>query len=459
MSSVYCQNQLVAVLLLRSSGQNCSVKEIHDGERLFVGSDESSDLRLTDDDVASTHCVISAESGCITVRDCYSQAGTSVDGNRISEMRLTANVEIHVGTAVILVNLESQRTADADCSDTTALPPAVSVQKPVQQLPSETKPIEDDGQHQRNPDASLRTISDLQLQLDQSRAENEVLHSRLAAAVTTAAVSDSDPYQEEMLELLRAEVMDLQAALAEQYQAGADQTSKIRTKSSGDDVLSQDDAEKLVRRLEDLLLELQERDEQAATLTELLSAAEEANRAERDERAQLDAWLKDIEERFGCREQEWLAQRNRLQSVIETIAAERDRAEAAISADSSNTKLEAAQNVLTALRDTAESQRQQLVESEQTVARLRREIELAGRGRSHEESVQLAEERAELARQRQELESARRDESRPGPGEAILKLQVLREHLKEIHQQEQKEQEERKLSSRIARLWNRMEGR
>ena len=459
MSSVSCKNQLVAELLLKGPGQNCSLKEIRDGERLFVGSDESSDLRLIDDDVASTHCVISAESGRITVRDCYSQAGTSVDGNRISEMQVTANAEIRIGTGVILVNLDSQRTADADGGDTNALLSAVRDQKPAQQLPSETKSTAHNEEHERNLNASHKTISDLQLQLDQARAENEVLHNRLATVATTSPISDSDPYQEEMLELLRAEVMDLQAALAEQHQASTDQTSDSPAVSSGEDILAKDDAEKLVDRLEDLLQELQERDDQVATLTELLGAAEEANRAERDERKQLDAWLKDIEARFGCREQEWQVERNKLHSDIENIAAERDRAEAAINADSSNTKLEAAQNVLTALRDTAESQRLQLVEAEQTVAKLRHQVELAGPAQPHEELVQLAEERADIARQRQELEASRRDAPRSGANEATLKLQVLRQHLNEIHQQERKEKEERKLSSRISRLWSRIESR
>ena len=117
-----------------------------------------------------------------------------------------------------------------------------------------------------------------------------------------------------MIELLRAEVMDLQTALAERDQADTNPPPPAGSVAA-DDVLPQADAEKLVARLEQLLLELQERDNQIATLTELLEAAETACRAEREERSQLDAWLKDIEERFGYREQEWRVQQDKLSSA------------------------------------------------------------------------------------------------------------------------------------------------
>ena len=466
MTSVSCESQIVAVLAMKSAGYGHSSREIRNGERLFVGSDEGSDICLPDENAASTHCQISAENGRITVRDCYSETGTFVDGNRISETQLEENAELGVGTAVLSVTLENPRPAPADGGVVAAVVAEDFGEGDTELLAPESDSPAEEVDQAPDPDPSHAELSDLRLQLDQAQAEIEVLHSRLATA--TAPVPDGDPYEEEMLELLRAEVMDLQAALAEQQQAATGPTAGGSPNSGGDDVLPSDDAEKLVGRLEYLLQELQERDEQVAALTELLSLAEETNRAERDERAQLDSWLKDIEERFGCREQEWLAQRDRLQSDIDTISAERDRAEAAMNADSSNTKLEAAQNVLTALRDTAEGQRQQLVESEKTIAELRHELELAKRVQPsqevvqpREELVQLAEERAELARQRQELEleSVRREEQRSGPNEATLKLQVLRQHLKDIHQQEQKEKEERKLGSRISRLWSRIENR
>lgn len=144
---------------------------------------------------------------------------------------------------------------------------------------------------------------------------------------------------------------------------------------------------------------------------------------------------------------------------MEAIGAERDRAEAALNAKSSSVKLEAAQNVMTSLRDTAESQRQKLREAEQTITQLQSELESTKHAQPREERMQLAEERSEIARLRQELEMERQRKQHPAVSEENLKFQALRQHLNEIHVQDQKEREERKLSSRIARLWHRLDGR
>ncbi|MEJ7594457.1 MAG: hypothetical protein WKF77_23225 [Planctomycetaceae bacterium] len=73
--------------------------------------------------------------------------------------------------------------------------------------------------------------------------------------------------------------------------------------------------------------------------------------------------------------------------------------------------------------------------------------------------MQLQTERSEIARLRQELEAERKRKQSPVVNDDNIKFQALRQHLNEIHVQEQKEREERKLSSRIARLWNRLDGR
>ena len=476
MSSIICEHEIAAVLTLESPRQDRFSREIRDGERLFVGTDENSDICLTDDNVAATHCVIIADGGCVTVQDCYSKTGTFVDERKIREVQLTANSEVQVGATVIAVTLNSRRSKHTLTERTSSADSRVrherdTVVAEVAGTSADSRPASEasatsatanaapDAQPTLNADSVVQTIRDLKWQLEQALAENEVLHDRLAAIGTTTTDSQNDPFQEEMVALLRAEVMELQAALAEREQVSATPSHQRSLQCSGDEAFSEDDTAKLVERLEELLLELQERDEQIATLTELLEADEAANRAERDERTQLDSWLKDIEDRFGCREQEWQAEKSRLQADLGSMAADRDRAEAAINADSSNAKLEATQKVLVSLRDTAESQRLQLLESEQTILQLRREVELARHSQPREELVRLAEERAEIARQRQELEASRQHDHRAGANEATLKLQVLRQHLKEIHQQERKEQEERKLSSRLARLWSRLDSR
>lgn len=453
MSSISCKNEIVARLLLNSASPGRVPLEIREGERLFVGADESSEIRLTDEGVASTHCVFSADGGVISVRDCYSESGTLVDGNRIREMQLTANAEIRVGAARISVQLDSGNLPTPPFTS----PPHDTSEKraPV----SEQAEYEDHTIHEQQPESPFKTIEDLQLQLQQAHAEVEVLQNRLTQSVASVTTVETDPYQEEMIELLRAEVMDLQNALAERDLHSTDQSNAETEIPHGGDVTNQPDAERLDERLEQLLAELQLRDEQVATLTDLLETAEEASGAEREERNQMSAWLKDIEERFGSREQEWHIQLAKFEQSIEQLTNERDRAVSVMNADTSNAKLEATEKLMTSLRHAAESQRQQLQESEQTIAKLQSELKQVDHSQTREQLVQLAEQRAEVARQRQELDAARQSEARSAPNEATLKLQVLRQHLNEIHNQEQQEKEERKLSNRIAKLWGRMDGR
>ena len=458
MLSISCDNETVATLHVNRPGRPRSSQGIREDECLAVGSDPGADICVPDDDIASTHCMIISRCGIITIRDCFSETGTFVDRVRVREIQLQTDAELRVGKTTISVKLihsTPQALYIGDFSTPDPQPTLKTSSITSASIPPAVKP-----ESTENPSAedSCRLISNLESQLQQANAEIEVLQNRLTS-VTVVAVPKVDPYEEEMLDLLRAEILDLQNLLADRDQSSVQRSSATDLNADTENILSKPDAEKLVERLEQLLQELQQRDEQIATLTELLENAEAANRAEREERSQIDSWLHDIERRFCDREHEWLEQRTKLQSEMEAIAAERDRAEAALNANSSNIKLEAAQNVVTSLRDTAESQRQKLQNAEQTIAKLQRELESAKHARPREERMQLAEERSEIARLRQELEAERQRKQKPAVNDENLKFQALRQHLNEIHQQEQQEREERKLSSRIARLWHRLDGR
>lgn len=458
MLSISCEREAIATLHLNRPGQPRSSGPIRDDECLAVGSDPSADICIIDDEVASTHCMIIAKSGVITVRDCFSETGTFVDKIRVREMQLKTDAELRIGKTIISVKLNRsspQYPNARDCS--TPMSEQTSIASATLSG-SVSRAVESESTESQEAESPFMTISKLELQLQQANAENKVLQSRLTAGIEVV-IPNVDPYQEEMLELLRTEILDLQTALADRDHSVAGQLPAFDADSESDNVLTKPDAEKLVERLEQLLQELQERDDQIATLTELLEAAEAANRAEREEHSQIDSWLHDIEQRCSDREQEWRSEQTRLQSELQAIATERDHAEVALNAESSNVKLEAAQNVMTSLRETAESQRQKLLDAEQTITQLQRDLELAKHAQPREERMQLAEERSEIARLRQELESEKQRKQTAGTGDDKLKFQALRQHLNEIHVQEQKEREERKLSSRIARLWSRLDGR
>jgi pSer/pThr/pTyr-binding forkhead associated (FHA) protein len=467
MSSAICKNEVVAKLERRSGGRSYSC-ELRQGDRFYIGSDKSSDVCLKDAGVAPTHCSVSVGTNSVTVEDCYSEEGTYVDGTRIRSQEISSDAAITVGAAKIALRMRGtsnkpepgaatlpdmdQPLTDSPPLDTPA-PSATEIAHAEAPLNSDDDTSCIDG----HDDPSNQESEDVDLELLQAREEIRILQQRLDSSAAGGPTPAGDPFQDEMIQLMRAEVLELQAALAER-----DQLDGAPVRSTGEpnseEFLPRDDAEKLVDRLEQLLAELAQKDDQVATLTEMLQLAEEANRTEREEREQMDKWLKDIEERFGHREQEWQCERNELQKTIESVADERNRAETAINADSSSAKLEAANNVLHGLRETAESQRERLLELEQTNAQLTRKAAETPADDSREDRMQLAKERAELARHKQEFEASRQHTQSGGVDETTLKLQVLRQHLNTIHAEEQAEKEERKLSNRIARLWRRLDG-
>jgi hypothetical protein len=81
------------------------------------------------------------------------------------------------------------------------------------------------------------------------------------------------------------------------------------------------------------------------------------------------------------------------------------------------------------------------------------------------ERVQIAQERAELARQRADLMSLRAQLDQVSKSADSPKLEVenrmraFRQHLREIHDQEQTDPPQPSLSSRLAQLWKRLEDR
>lgn len=474
MSSTLRTDQDVARLCVMCEGRELQTRVLQDGDRLVLGADDSADIVLTGDDVASTHCLLTAENGLVRVRDCYSTAGTMVNGHTVREMELSRDADIQIDRYEIRVvltapksqtirppvfieppkNEPEQRSAEEPDFAQESAP--VSIPEPAPEVDESTNahpPVD-----LVSDESLMSQLHRIQLELIQTRTENRILAEQLEQAQQNSQEvgGETDPFQDEMVELLKAEVIDLQNALAAQQEASGVASSDT---SADDEVVSQEEAERLMGRLEELLAELQERDDQVATLTELLEATEDSQDAEETERSQINDWLSEIEERFSHREVEWEAQSRQLQQQLEQVTAERDRAEEMARAENTDARLQATQEVLSGLRDTAERQRQQLDESQKEVARLSRELESRGQELDREERIRLAEEKAEVARQRQELEAARHLTRSKENNESTLKLQALRAHLNEIHAKEQQEQEERKLRSRLSRLWKRLEGR
>ena len=418
----YPQTGVVAAVELNSN----ELARLEVGQSLSIGSDPGCDIPLTGEGIAATHCMLISNGHNLVLRDCFSKTGTFIDGQRIDEARLeTGRTTLRIGDRELSVNLASDAS----------------------------RPVRD------SPESTGSSDLELELQLQAANNEIQILTERIARTKAKPETQpEDDPFHDEMIQLLQTEIAELQRALIEQTAAcPLSQTDDESTAQP-----SPGETELLVGRLEQLLDELQQKDEQVALLHSLLETAEEANRAEQEEREQLNAWVPDIEKRFAEREREWQAQYEKLEAENLRIAEERDRAEAAAIADTDDAKLEAVQRLANDLRREAESLRQQRDKTETENEHLRREIEAVEASVSREEVVRLAQERAELARMRHELEAqAQADDNKSSRAAQSVdtNIRVLRQHLMEVHEQEKLEREQRSLSNRIAGLWKRIDGR
>ncbi len=309
-------------------------------------------------------------------------------------------------------------------------------------------------------DTPAHTIRSLRSQLQQANAEIGALRDRLEFAATQNSPQDADPWQDEMMELLRSEVVELQTALAARNSDSAEPAlCPSGEKDRNADTISREESERLLERLERLLLELHERDEQVGLLNHLLEAAENANRAEQEERQQFNVAVSDIENRIGRQEEEWRGERQKLTDTITRITTERDRALATVAADSTMEKNEGIQRVMHGLREDAEALRRELTQSTEVSAQLRRELDEANRKDFRQEAVQIAQERAELARMRHEIEASRLVPAKHAESDSDLRFRALREHLNEIHDKDKQRRPDVKLGSRISRLWSLLDGK
>lgn len=306
--------------------------------------------------------------------------------------------------------------------------------------------------------SQTKRIRDLEAKLQEAVAERDVLHDKLA----DARENQSDPFQEEMIELLRTEVTQLQTEVSERD--ALLQTYKgAPTGEPTDSGVNEEEVQKLCERLEDLLAELEQKDNEVTVLQKHLQCAEDANAAEQDERRQLENWVGEIEERITSRDREWEEKLSEMQMRLTQARTERREAETAAGAASNDTRLEALQRVVSDLRDEKDDLTQQLDERQDAISRLETQVEQAKVEAARQESVEMCQERAELARQRFELERKKQDmEEQKAVEGSDLRIRALRDHLKEVQateKEEQREAFETSLAGRISRLWRRIEDR
>lgn len=494
---------------------------VSEDDSLIVGSSQSCSVRLECNDVASMHCMIRLEHGRLTVQDWYTALGTYLNGERIQDpcdfhfgdeirigdFRLTAepfdpgldgppathpsgvageapppNANVaeaaSFGSDAGSVRHEAATHEDdgpsvaewAGESGLGEVNAAFREESRSDRLqPSEDGPAEAD-HYQQEPAADVKQ---LRLRITALELENGELRLQAAALKESAGVS-ADPFDLEMVELLKSEIEQLQHEVAQQDARIAELAAADRPADDGPD---DGESAALVERLDQMLNELQLSDERVVMLQDLLRAADEATRAESEERRQLVAWMEDIEAKIGEREAEWQASQKALQDRINEFTANRERFDERLKELGNKEGTAASARLIEDLRVEIESLREKLDATEQARQALRKKIDdvefqnsIEARDKFIEQKIreerlqlanehaQIARERAEVARLRAQFDSAPAAPQAPSFDEATCRVQAFREHLKDIHKEESKDKDSKKLSSRLSRLWKRLDG-
>ena len=279
-------------------------------------------------------------------------------------------------------------------------------------------------------------------------------------------------------ELLKVEVEQLRFELAEK-------DAKIRSlmdqrNGHAETIVDDEQTIKLVNRLEELLDELQTSDDRIKGLEELLRVSDQATQAEKEERQQLESWVTEIENRVADRQSESDAEIERLTRQLEEARTHAKQAEkrfrklaqAQQASPNHAVTLDQASELIQECRQQIDLLRKELAQCRAENEQLRSQpsadpvlLNVRDENQQLKEKmakleVEGAREKAELARKHAEIERLRGDlEEKLASAKKFNKgdsrIQAMRQHLRDIHEEEKLEKEERwrqSLGGRIVRL-------
>lgn len=419
---------------------------------VLIGSASQCGLPLAGTDVSALHCSLHWDDQGIWLEDWGSCEGTFLDGERITtEMPVELGSTIGVGRYVIHLELDQAGPSPvAPVTNTTSGADAsVAVEPESSQLASSSD----------RPTVSQEVTP---------RVPIQVRNSTLPVASNGDPTGcQSDAWDQETFEILRAEVEQLQLEVAERDAQLAEALAANHESETSVEGVSID---QLMGRLETLLDELDRSDERMAALEELLRVTEEANRDEREERRQMESWLGDIESVFGEHQATWDAEMTALRNQTAAVAAERDQLLRQLTQPAADDDVAQDTETTAKLRLQLKHVQQRLDEATAEGTRQqeelrRREMQLAEAAKAEhalrEDHLKLAAERASLSRLRAEI-AAEQADSQKHLQEARTDTDIdsrvrgFRQHLREIHDEDTQEDGAPSLPSRITRLWKRL---
>lgn len=238
--------------------------------------------------------------------------------------------------------------------------------------------------------------------------------------------------------------------------------------TTGHEPIQSEPTNHLEHRLQQLLEEAEQSDQRIAVLEDLLLAADSSQRAQEEERLFLESWLESLEHRFSLKEQEHEAEIETLERTIASQKEDISDLHRRLSEPVGDSGVEAEQylqETLTRHQQANEDLAAQLAAMERRCRELEHQFANVDMDQSEDvriERAELAQQRAELARQRHDLVtelaqvSVLPKSSNSADTEMSCRIKAFREHLREIHVQEQHERAENSLVTRLSNLWHRV---
>lgn len=507
------------------------------GRSVFIGSGDSCGIQVSGDKVAKIHCLVEVEEDRVYVQDWASDVGTKVNGTLVEEKTLlessdviqigALNITLRASEPIVryqppakaehlreesvgmeALGIDDADEIDVDSSEPSDTPVPTSLFHQLSNQPVlASAVVEDEAAYD---EAALgefdEAYDEVNAELEESPEEQLDTTPRDTAEPIAAEFTgfdeqpagqvdeplqlpaatdfdwdpsslDDDIVDPEIVQLMKSEIEDLRIQLAERDEHLADlaglpsDSSELSAESSTSDPDFGDS--NLVNRVDELLAELSEHDERVETLQELLESSEIQIQAEREERNCLESWLGEIEQRIGQREQEWQAEQDALKERLAASTEERNEMQAKLHSAAQRIGGDAEREVvpdetLMALQQQNTDLQSELDDLRKQTGSMARKIERlktedpdtlqAERAELAKEKADVSRLRFQLSKQLQDIGSVPIAKDQPDR-EFAYKLQTLREHLKEIHEEEkvQREQKPDSIMGRISSLWKRVD--
>lgn len=439
----------------------------------LAGSSDNCRIFLSGDNVNPIHCRLWLDECChLKVQDWNTDGKTRLNGEPIEEADLNEGDSLEIGDYRIVVATAATPATTGDFRQTTV------TAKDSEARPNEIASAEQLDEFEPQSMAVNETpfVYELDLDADDKAGDCQAAPVDLANGQPRATGFDTLGAVDDEVEWLRMEVEQLRIEMAERDAFNEQQNhSSSKTQSEFEE---DSDNLKLVNRLEELLQELQTSDERIRGLEDLLQASDEATRAEQEEREHLESWVEEIEQRVTQREAEAAAELTRVTNQLKEARSRNKLADSQLEqalesngnafSDSSNhfiKKLRGQMNDLRHRLDVVEKENEELRNADRKQA-----AESAGakiqelEQKLLQQQVEFSRERADIARKRVQLERLKDELEKTNVSnhkmdDATSRVMAMRQHLRDIHEEEKLEREERKqrsLGGRIARLLNRV---